>query len=246
MKESAGEIIMSKQSKRLFEEMELVGDYPKGVIPVPEQLTCTAFFPGGYGLWQEDGAGNHQNWPSGGIMVLGQDFHCEAGYQYLKNNPGANQNQPTWRNLKRRFNNTVCISQCFFTNLFMGLREGKLSTGTFPGANDREYVKRCLMFFHRQIKAQKPRLLITLGANVVRMLSTFHVIAEWEKAKTLHELDKDGLALKQTSLFGYSLTVVALTHPSCWVIRRQYKGWHGSEAEHHLLSDAVKQAGLVK
>jgi hypothetical protein len=62
---------MSKQSKRLFEEMELVGDYPKGIVPVPEQLTCTAFFPGGYGLWQEDGAGNHLNWPSGGIMVLG-------------------------------------------------------------------------------------------------------------------------------------------------------------------------------
>lgn len=46
--------------------------YPSGAIPVPEAIAGTAFFPGGHGLWMEEGA---PSFPVGGIMVLGHDFH---------------------------------------------------------------------------------------------------------------------------------------------------------------------------
>ena len=52
-------------------------DYPDGVVPVPEKISGTAFFPGGYDLWREERCGCLPPMPRGGDDGLGQDFHTE-------------------------------------------------------------------------------------------------------------------------------------------------------------------------
>ena len=47
-------------------------DYPDGVVPVPEKISGTAFFPGGYGLWREERCGCLPPMPRGGMMVSGR------------------------------------------------------------------------------------------------------------------------------------------------------------------------------
>ena len=59
----------------------MVEPYPKGVVPVPERLPGTAFFPGAAGLWAFDPDAPLPPMPVGGVMVLGHDFYSEAGYR---------------------------------------------------------------------------------------------------------------------------------------------------------------------
>ena len=54
-------------SQRLRSTMEGVAPYPKGVLPVPEPIRGTAFFPGGKGLYEEKGT---PPFPVGKTMVL--------------------------------------------------------------------------------------------------------------------------------------------------------------------------------
>lgn len=236
---------MSMQSKTLFDATKSVGPYPKGVVAVREQLDCTAFFPGGYGLWDPSNAGKWPPWPHGKVMVLGQDFHSERGYKKSASCRGWNLGQPTWQNLRKRFEKQMPFRNCFFANLFMGLRKDPKSTGRFPGAKDSDFVGRCLEFLEKQVGTQRPRLLVTLGVHVLRTLGK-SCIEEWKGICSLRRLDTEGRALLPTvRLFGrYPVTIVALTHPSSWVVHRRYKDLHDKEAEKCLLHDAMAKAGL--
>ena len=109
----------------LFAGLDSVIPYPPGVMPVPEQIQGTSFFPGGTGLWHGQTA-ELPAFPTGGVMVLGHDFHSVQGYEWSRVNQAENLRAPTWRNLRHLLSRVpVQLEQCFFTNIYMGLREGQ-------------------------------------------------------------------------------------------------------------------------
>jgi hypothetical protein len=58
-------------------------------------------------------------------MILGHDFHSEAGYEASFKNGAEPVTQPTWRKLLEALKEAdVPLEECFFINFYMGLRKG--------------------------------------------------------------------------------------------------------------------------
>ena len=239
--------------ERLFEGLRNVEPYPQGVVTVPERLPGTAFFPGGTGLWHPKPEGPPPPLPTGGVMVLGHDFYSEAGYRRFLANRGESTRGPTWRNLLALLARVgVQPERCFFTNAYMGLRAGSENTGRFPGSRDPGFVERCRAFLGEQLRAQRPRLILTLGSHVPAVLAPLSEdLAPWLKATSLKALDEAGCPLIPAARFpsvpGLEATVAALVHPSIrWasVLRRRYGNLEGDAAEAAILKDALRASGM--
>lgn len=239
--------------EHLFEGLKTVEPYPEGVVPVPERLPGTAFFPGGLGLWHPNPEEPPPPMPAGGVIVLGHDFYSEAGYRRFLANRGESTRGPTWRNLLALLARVgVGPERCFFTNAYMGLRAGSQNTGRFPGAGDLGFVGRCRAFLGEQLRAQKPRLILTLGSHVPAVLAPLSEdLAPWIKAASLKALDEAECPLIPAARFpsvpDRKVTVAALVHPSIrWasVLRRRYKTLSGDPAERSILEDALKASGV--
>jgi hypothetical protein len=221
--------------------------YPKGVIPVPEPIQGVAFFPGGYGLWRTDVSQPLPVFPVGGVMVLGHDFHSETGYLQSRARGHEAESQPTWRNLRALLGAVgIQFEECFFTNVYMGLRAGNSTTGTFPGASDESFVEHCTAFLTEQLVAQQPRLILTLGVHVPPILARLsRQLEDWLHAKGIKHLDRVGpvrRAVTFDSAPGLSSTVVALIHPSlrhASLRHREYSSLSGAAAELAMLRDGV-------
>jgi uracil-DNA glycosylase len=226
--------------ERLWQAMRsAVSPFPEGTADVPEPIKGTAFFPGGLGLWlHENGSGES---PIGQIMIVGQDFNSERVYEQARRDGTEVGSSATWKALQRLLTaSDVSLNQCFFTNLYMGLRKGGSETGRFPGARDRNFVQRCLAFFITQMEVVRPKLILTLGVEPFRVLAThlFHVPAP----KTLSACVE---IRPSVQLVHGGATVVALTHPSFYdanVWRRKYAGLTGAEAEKAMIADGMKSA----
>lgn len=237
----------------LFEELKIVEPYPQGVVPVPERLPGTAFFPGGMGLWHQDPESSPPRMPVGGVMVLGHDFYSEAGFRRFAAKHGESTKGPTWRNLLALLARVgIGPERCFFTNAYMGLRAGSRNTGRFPGARDTGFVERCRAFLGEQIRAQKPRLILTLGSHVPAVLAPLSEdLHPWLKATSLKALEEAGCPIIPAARFpsvpNLGVTTAALVHPSIrWasVLRRRYKSLSGDDAEVSILKDALKESSL--
>jgi hypothetical protein len=230
----------------LREHLREVAPYPPGVIAIPEPIAGTAFFPGGSGIWQGEGASIPPRDPVGGIMILGHDFHSEEGYERSLKLRGERLTDPTWRNLLLLLRGAqIPLNDCFFTNFYMGLRKGKAITGVFPGAKDKAFVARCQSFFLKQVETQHPKVILTLGGHVPSLIAPLAPqLNVWKGVKKLKDIDAKGAALVHGVQFGEALpriTVAALTHPSLWhanVGRREFQGEHGHPAELRMLSVA--------
>jgi uracil-DNA glycosylase len=226
--------------ERLWQEMRsAVSPFPEGIADVPEPIRGTAFFPGGLGLWlHENGLGES---PIGQIMIVGQDFNSEGVYEQARRDGTEVGSSATWKALQKLLPASgISLSQCFFTNLYMGLRKGGSEAGTFPGARDRRFVQRCLAFFIKQLEVVRPKLILTLGVEPFRVLANhlFNVPV----AKTLSACVD---IYRSLPLAHGSVTVVALTHPSFYdanVWRRKYGRLSGAEAEKAMIADGLKIA----
>jgi uracil-DNA glycosylase len=190
-------------------------EYPDGVLPVPTAILGTAFFPGGHGLWMEDG---EPTFPEGGIMILGHDFHSEEEYLKSDKRKKEDLNAPTWRNLRRLLEEAeVPLHHCFFTNFFMGLREGEATTGPFPGRKKPDFVKRCSDFFLHQLSIQRPRAVVVLGSEVPSLIAPLAPqLGSWLNAR-IGDIDRAGATRIENVQFANDLppcTVVSLIHPS--------------------------------
>jgi len=227
---------------------DTIAPYPDGVVELVAPLRGTSFFPGGDGLWKEGGS---PEFPQGKIMVLGHDW---GTVDYLNSECKHNENLdgPTWRNLRKALLEPcgIALTDCFFTNVYMGARASGKMTGTFPGAKDENFVKWCLDFLDFQIATQRPRLILTLGINVPPLLARLSDdLAEWRSVKSFKDLDalnEKGPLRKNISFPNHKVAAVAaLTHPSLWyanVAGRVYDEKQGKMAEITLLKDAVKLA----
>ena len=231
----------------LWRRHATLDSYPAGVLAVPSAIVGRSFFPGGYGLWAAEADKPLPDFPVGGIMILGHDFHSEVGYRASLARGREDSSQPTWRNLVSVLQRAgVELERCFFTNYYMGLREGKGTTGPFPGAKDSRFVNHCRSFLLDQIQTQRPELILTLGINTPEGIAALSPdLAEWGHKRGLKHLDAVG-ALQRNVRFpgipGFATTVVALTHPSlrhASVRHRRYRDLIGDEAEIAMIKDAV-------
>jgi hypothetical protein len=219
-----------------------VAPFPTGVSPVPEPIEGTAFFPGGLGLWMEE-PDHDSDFPVGGCMVVGQDFNTVATYERALQSQSELRGSQTWHVLSRllvRFD--IRPERCFYTNAYMGLRAGGPETGRFPGARDSDFVNRCAIFFSRQLAVARPRLLLMLGMEPLRMLgpSLFGI----KVPPTLKACDN--FYPRQNLDYGET-AIVVLTHPSLYyanVSRRRYLRLVGADAEAAMVRDARSAVGL--
>lgn len=227
-------------------------NYPKGVVPTREAIAGTAFFPGGHGLWIEDG---EPRFPVGGIMVLGHDFHSEAEYSKSVKRGKENLKAATWRNLIHFLEAAgIAPRDCFYTNYYMGLREGLATTGVFPGSTDPDFGRACQQFFLEQLRQQRPKVILVLGVHVPRQLAPLAPALQlWSTATTLKDFNAPGMAVVHNVRFtGHAdaVNVVMLAHPSqrrLNVRHRSYKGLvqcisDGQEAELGMVGDAMSGA----
>ena len=233
-------------AQRLWDSHHVVAPYPAGVVPVPEPIAGTAFFPGGFGLWRPEQGSELPPFPHGGLMVLGHDFHSEAGYAQSRARGAEAMTQPTWRSLLRLMERAgLEPAECFFTNTYMGLRAGEKTTGVFPGGSAADFVDRCLCFLAEQIAVQRPRAILTLGRFVPPLLARLSPdLVQWRPATTLLAIDEAG-PLKHNVSFdtvgGFSCAVAALTHPSLRhlaIARRRFERLEGDAAEVSMIVKA--------
>jgi hypothetical protein len=225
----------------LWDEMtSVMSPYPDGVVPVPEPLSSTGFFPGGLGLWVEDSPGNLAL-PIDQIMIVGQDFNTMAAYNCARRIGSEVSTSPTWRRLLPiPAASGISPQDCFFTNVYMGLREQGKETGRFPGCRDQDFTERCLQFFWHQLEVLHPKLIITLGWEPFRALGkSVFKIAGPKSLSGCCEI------YSSVPLHYGPATVVPLTHPSYYdvnVVRRHYKQLNGADAELAMIKAGMSTA----
>ncbi|MBO1264849.1 hypothetical protein J3A84_07390 [Proteiniclasticum sp. SCR006] len=230
-------------SEFLFSKMNMVEPYPDKVKPVSEMMELTAFFPGGMGLWLEE---KSEIIPD--ILVLGHDFSTVLEYKKMVDSMQNEINGPTWRELRKLFKTAeIDLNRCFFSNVYMGLRDVKLMTGTFPGSKDKAYVHRNLEFLKLQIETIKPKVIITLGkpASINLSLLSKELKESWAGGKAL-SIPNNGLK-NNVVIHDHNYICAALEHPSMRnqnVKRRRHQNesgcYSGSHAEVELLKDAMQ------
>jgi uracil-DNA glycosylase len=228
--------------RMLWLEMQsVIAPWPKGVAAVPEPIRGTAFFPGGYGLWQE-GSTTMGAFPTDSVMIVGQDFNSLGAYERACLKGSEIGTSTTWRNLIPILAEAgVPAETCFFTNVYMGLRDGGKETGRFPGSRDHDFVARCSRFFDRQLAVSRPKLILVLGLEPLRVLSPS--LLNVTAPATLTACDRIYDSVRQAG--GFRTVVVVLTHPSFYhanVWRRRYGSLTGSAAEQAMISDGYRTA----
>ena len=223
----------------LYKNIDIVKPYPLNVEPVKEMINITAFFPGGRGLWLEDST---DEFPS--ILVLGQDFSTVKQYENMLQGKASDLESPTWRNLIVLFKESnIDLKECYFSNVFMGLRVSDKMTGEFPGFKDKGFVDRNVEFLSFQIETIKPLVIIALGKYAAEMLTYLpgSDLNSWSKWNALREAN-NGIKFN-VKFNNHTCTCIALEHPSMRnsnVKRRVYGNYKGHEAEVEMLKEIVK------
>lgn len=221
-----------------IKKLQELGEYPDKVKLVEKMLDITAFFPGGRGLWLEQ---DSTDFPS--ILILGQDFSTVKAFEAMVAGNKADLDSPTWKNLIKLFDESdVDLKKCFFSNVFMGLRDTEKMTGKFPGARDKDFVNRNLTFLLFQIETIKPKLVITIGRPVSEMVAKLSRpdLECWDKGKALSSPDNGYKT--NISFNGHICKCVALEHTSMRnsnAKRRVYGKFKGHEAEVEMLRDGI-------
>ena len=188
-------------------------------------------------------------------MILGHNFDSEAGFHHSLAHEGENLRGATWRNLLGLLREAdVSPETCFFTNAYMGLIAGNKAVGVFPGSRDPDYVRRCREFLLEQLRVMQPKVILTLGKEVIPVLAPLSpdLTHQWSDAPSLPELDERGAALVSPTRFktlACPVAVAALTHPALRHLnigRRSYCGFLGNTAEVEMVKHAVNQANPSK
>lgn len=219
---------------------EQIPPVPIGLSHVVAQdghIEGTAFFPGGWGVWGTRKGQTLPPLPEAGIMVIGQDFdaakrfECSKarGYEVAVHDDGTfdASHSRTWANLLDLLEKAgVDPQECYFTNAYTGLRDTDKNTGRFPGARNADYKEACRQFLLAQIKAQRPRLIITLGSWVPPFLAELsNDLERWRRKTTFKQLDEAGEVFDRVEFQSgmKPCTVLSLLHPSLRLPNRRLR-----------------------
>lgn len=184
-------------------------------------------------------------------MVLGQDFGPKCWHEKYSREEAYDLDSDTWKNLLEYLH---CVDiypkDCFFTNAYMGLMEkgwlDKMKVKEF-----KPFKQSCKPFLDKQIRMQKPQLILALGSYAIELIAELSSddLAEWRPWRNFEKLDCLGPVRSDSFNGSTSATVVALVHPSAqWT--PAFKNRHydaelkGKDAELAMLKDALKQSGL--
>jgi hypothetical protein len=188
--------------------------YPDGILACPGSYCAIggqSFFPGGKGHTGND-------LPVGGVMYLGHNFDKIGGFKDSVSR-GYEENL-TWRSVRSSVLPILEEKRIWFTNYFMGV----LTRSSNIGALDQtegfaDYESDCWNFFKLQIALQRPRVIVVLGKEVVRTLSSTNRLgfSGWNlgKSQAFGPLRLIAHKMKLRHSDGVSETqVVAAYHPS--------------------------------
>ena len=149
--------------------------YPDGMAQFPFRLKGQGFFPGGDGLWRDEGhISESSNGSMGqhGIVFLGNDFGTLASYKKLQSN--GFENVPTWRHIKKRAVAAhLPVGALFFTNTILGLREEGSALTKQSWKKMPKFAEFCGEFLRFQLQTVKPRLVVVMGPNARESFDAF-------------------------------------------------------------------------
>jgi len=221
---------------------------------VPAPTAGTAFFPGGIGLWKPDRDIQTQSEAAlcRPLMVIAHNFG-PLDYQEscMVSGEDVDDSRGTWPNLRTLLRGRE--SQCFYTNVFVGLLpRGAKFKGEFPGCDDTAFVKHCAEVLRAQLEVVKPRALVVLGLDAAGFMArAFAQFAPWIGPrggyKSLTTIDAQNFSLIE------SMQIASLEHPLVAALvyhpceqrnqhRRRYDGLVGHEAEMRLVDLAFEAA----
>jgi hypothetical protein len=187
--------------------------YPHGIIAAPGDYCAIrgeSFFPGGKGHVAEIP-------PVGGLMYLGHNFDKIDGF--LNSVRRGREENLTWRRIRDSVFSHIPAERIWFTNYFMGV----LLTESNVGALERssgfdQFEEDCWNFFKLQVAIQKPRLIVALGREVVRILSPSNRlnIPSWKlgAGQTYGPLRLKSHPIRISSNDPYETQIIAAYHPS--------------------------------
>lgn len=149
-------------------------EYQAGVHPTRRTHDRgTAGFPDGAGLYRRTGE-PIPRFPVGGVMFVGHNTDAQ-GKHASRRRGGMSPGEPpkgrmqTWVRFyavleRAKFDR----SEFFFTNIYVGLKDGSSARGDFPGARDRSFCSWCDRFLDEQIELMQPRAIVTLGGPAAK------------------------------------------------------------------------------
>jgi uracil-DNA glycosylase len=147
------------------------------------------------------------------IMVLGNDF---GTVEYVEGNcPGKCEKltNPTIRNLLQGLE--LDVEATFFTNLFLGLRMAGSNTKRSTPIKE-DYKRFCFNFFKQQLDFFNPEIVLCLGKDVGKTLSSFPEFSAFKKS--ISQLFKDdttkGFTVYTDNDFFGKRKFVLIPHPS--------------------------------
>lgn len=228
--------------ERFRKRLEDLNTYPSGVVPVPSYLPGTAFFAASAGLYRPAGTHVLPPFPFGGWMLVGHNLDAEGPF-LARLKSGDSHGDParpmrTWQNLYKLLAAAgIDPSECFFTNAYVGLKEGNDPTGRFPGSGNAAFRQWCAEFLLDQAAVMRPRVMATLGVDAARFVaSLFPGFRDWDRPRL------PPAQPRTAEIRDHRFGVVALVHPSAHHVTlhlRTYDEKRGLEAEAALLLAAT-------
>lgn len=171
--------------------------YPRGMCQFPFRLTGQGFFPGGDGLWRDDGELSVEKdavLPRNGAVFIGNDFGTLRGFLRLRNR--SYENVPTWRHIKSRVRIAgIPPERTFFTNAILGLREDGSALDKKIWQRMPVFFEFCGEFLRYQLKSIAPKLVVIMGTNASEAFDAFAKASnKFETLYTTHPYADFGLS----------------------------------------------------
>lgn len=228
-------------SRMLWKEQDRTAVYGLGMSRVPEPIPGRAFFPGGFGLESARKGQPLPRFPTGGVMVLGQDFQTVSRHEECLELGEEPLSDGTWRPLLALLHEaSIDPADVFFTNAYMGLRKAEPATGANPDRRHKHYAVWCASFLVRQLEVQRPRVVLVLGKEPLRVLADLSPeLRDLRRDMPFSQIDRSagGPVRQRVTFHGitkWDTRVAVLTHPSfrfANVWRRHFRGMDGHDAE---------------
>ncbi len=220
-----------------------VTTYPeRAVTAVPAFAFGTAFFPVGAGLWEPNAP-----LPDDPIAIVAHVFDAASVAYALGPGNGSERiaDNRTWRGLLTLLERAdIDVRRCFLTNAYMGVKVGDPCG---PVGGGRAFRAACEAFLGEQVRAVRPRAIVTLGlpAALALRAASEDLGRRWAGVARLADLDAEPARYVASDVnFGDHdvRRVVALGHTCSWTSRRTYDGERGARADAAILRDAIALA----